>query len=314
MKVRVGIPRGLLYYEYFPLWRQFFRQLGAEVIESPVSTKQLLETGAYTNVDETCMPVKLYIGHAAALQDRVDYLFIPRIVSIREREYHCPKFSGLPDMVRSVFPQGPPVLEIIADKTENKKAFLPSLYKLGRHFSPNAVRVFTVYQQAVRQWRATSQAWKQGFMPQPAKYGRTKPLNIAVLGHSYNLYDTYGNNNLLQILHNLGVHVFTPDNINYNRAMGNAEQYLPDLCWSLGKKIYGTAVAYAARRDINGIILVMSFECGPDSLLMDLVNREITACYNKPVMTLVLDEHSGEAGLMTRLEAFVDMVKRRPRA
>lgn len=314
MKVRVGIPRGLLYYEYYPLWRHFFTQLGAEVVESSVSTKQLLEMGLYSSVDETCLPVKLYIGHVAALKDRVDYLFIPRIVSIKEGDYHCPKFSGLPDMVRNVFPQAPPVLEIVTDRTENKKAFIKSLYKLGGHLTHNPLSTFAAYKQALRYWRETKTAWKENYLPQNTQHDGADTINVAVIGHSYNLYDIYSNNNLLEVLTRMEVRVFTPDNISYRRAMQNAETCLPALFWSLGKRLYGTAVEYAGRGDIDGIILVMSFECGPDSLLMDMIDREIALRYNKPVMTIVLDEHTGEAGLMTRLEAFVDMVKRRPRA
>lgn len=312
MTVRVGIPRGLLYYEYFPLWRHFFTSLGAKVIQSPLSTKQLLELGVRHSVDETCLPVKMYMGHVAALQDMVDYLFVPRIVSIKKGDYHCPKFSGLPDMIQSVFPNCRPILEVVVDRTEKKGEFLKSLYKMGKHFTSNPARIYASYQQALRHWRETRIEWTRSFISPAPQPSVANPLTVAVIGHSYNLYDVYGNNNLLEALTRVGVHVITPDDIDYRRAINNAETNLPNLCWSLGKKLYGTAMEYGGRKKVDGVILVMSFECGPDSLLMDMINRELTSHYHKPTMTLVIDEHTGEAGLLTRLEAFVDMVRRRP--
>lgn len=311
MTVRVGIPRGLLYYEYFPLWQHFFTNLGAEVVQSPLSNKRLLALGLGNSVDETCLPVKLYMGHVAALIDVVDYLFVPRIVSIKNGDYHCPKFSGLPDMIRSVFANSPPILEAVVDRTENKGELLKSVLKTGRQFTGNPARIYAAYKQAVDHWRATNKQWRQSFLPQ-ALTGNSNSLTVAVIGHSYNLYDGYGNNSLLAALTRLGVHILTSDNIDHRRVMCNAERYLPTLYWSMGKKLYGAAFEYAGQQAVDGIIFVMAFECGPDSLLIDLVNREITAHYHKPVMTLVLDEHTGEAGLMTRLEAFIDMIRRRP--
>lgn len=61
---------------------------------------------------------------------------------------------------------------------------------------------------------------------------------------------------------------------------------------------------------IHGIILVSSFGCGPDSLTNELVDIEAKK-NNFPLMILIIDEHSGEVGLNTRLEAFVEMLRGR---
>ena len=50
-------------------------------------------------VNDACIPIKLYHGHMLDLKDRVDYLFIPRMVALMAGQL-CPKFLGLPDMVR----------------------------------------------------------------------------------------------------------------------------------------------------------------------------------------------------------------------
>ena len=312
MTLRVGIPRGLLYYEYCSLWREFFTALGAEVVPSPPTNKQLFEQGLRHSLDETCLPVKLYMGHVAALKDQVDYLFVPRIVSVNQGDYHCPKFSGLPDMVRSIFPTLPPVLEVVADRTEHKSQLMKSIFRIGTLFRQNPVGIYGAYRQALKYWRETAGDWAHSLLPQAVPHSSRTVPTVAVIGHSYNLYDIYCNHNLLALLQRMGVGVVTPEQLAYKQVRTTAETHLPGLCWSMGKKLYGTALEYAGQEEIDGIILVSSFECGLDSLLMDTINRELLH-YKKPAMLLVIDEHTGEAGVITRLEAFVDMLKRRGR-
>ena len=65
-------------------------------------------------------------------------------------------------------------------------------------------------------------------------------------------------------------------------------------------------------RKIDGIIALSSFGCGPDSLMVDEISYH--AKQRKiPVLNLTIDEHTGEAGFVTRLEAFVDMLDRKKR-
>ena len=93
----VGIPKGLLYYNYYPFYQRFFTELGAEIIVSPDTNKQILNDGIKYCVDEACLPVKIFHGHVSYLKDKCDVILLPRIIQIRKREYICPKFCGLPD-------------------------------------------------------------------------------------------------------------------------------------------------------------------------------------------------------------------------
>jgi predicted nucleotide-binding protein (sugar kinase/HSP70/actin superfamily) len=78
--------------------------------------------------------------------------------------------------------------------------------------------------------------------------------------------------------------------------------------WTLGRKIVGSALYMKEHPSIDGIIYLACFGCGPDSLIGEIVERKLG---NKPWMMLTMDEHTGEAGLITRLEAFCDMLRRR---
>ena len=63
----------------------------------------------------------------------------------------------------------------------------------------------------------------------------------------------------------------------------------------------------------DGVIGIMAFGCGPDSLMMDTVNRLAARLRDTPFMSLTLEEHTAEAGVVTRLEAFTDMIYRKKR-
>ncbi|KUK36216.1 MAG: CoA enzyme activase, partial [Thermacetogenium phaeum] len=112
---RIGIPRALLYYYFYPLWREFFTGLGMQVVVSPETNKRIMDAGVKVTLSEVCLPVKILFGHVLALADEVDYLFVPRIIKVEPRAYICPKFMGLPDMLRARIPDLPPLLEPAVD-------------------------------------------------------------------------------------------------------------------------------------------------------------------------------------------------------
>ncbi|MCK4326758.1 hypothetical protein KAW55_08400, partial [bacterium] len=113
--MKIGIPRSLLYYHYFPLWKSFFEELGLEVVLSSPTNKKILENGVKKAVDDACLPVKLYFGHVMELADKVDYIFVPRLVSVEEDAFTCPKIIGLPDMLRASLDKLPPLLDTCFD-------------------------------------------------------------------------------------------------------------------------------------------------------------------------------------------------------
>jgi predicted nucleotide-binding protein (sugar kinase/HSP70/actin superfamily) len=88
---RIGIPRALLYYKFADMWETFFERLGAEVMVSPITTKKIKEEALKIAPNEDCYSTKLYFGHVLALEDKVDYLFIPRFGGYRWNCVSCPK-------------------------------------------------------------------------------------------------------------------------------------------------------------------------------------------------------------------------------
>ena len=105
--MKIGIPKGLLYYKYSPFFETFFSELGCEIVTSGLTSKEIVNEGVKYCVDEACLPIKVFHGHVAYLKDKCDLLLVPRIMSIREREFICPKFCGLPEMVGNSIPDLP---------------------------------------------------------------------------------------------------------------------------------------------------------------------------------------------------------------
>ena len=105
--MKIGIPRALLYYWYGPAWQAFFRAAGLEPVVSPPTNKAIMTAGLKAAVDEICLPVKIFIGHCLELQKTCDAVLVPRLTSVARKEFTCPKFMGLPDMVRRLLPQRP---------------------------------------------------------------------------------------------------------------------------------------------------------------------------------------------------------------
>ena len=94
--MKIGIPKALLFYYYYPLWKVFFEELGFEVIISQNTTKELIDKGIKVSVPEICVPIKIFNGHVLELLDsNVDYIFIPRMMNIRKGEFFCPRITCL---------------------------------------------------------------------------------------------------------------------------------------------------------------------------------------------------------------------------
>jgi len=319
MSKKVGIPRALFYYQYMPLWRTFFEELGAEVIVSDYTSKRILDDGVKSCVDEACLPVKLFHGHVLNLKNKVDYLFIPRFTSISKREYVCPKFGGLPDMIRHSLNGLPDIIDTEINLRKSNKNAIKAAMEIGYRFTGDTSAIKRAFNMAKESYYKSRQLLKKGKLPDDFKTReKRKPgnneidgkiLNIAVIGHVYNIYDSYINMELIDKLKNNGVNVITVDMIDEDIINEKTSMLPKRLFWNFGRKAMGSALHMLDRKDIDGIIYLMSFGCGIDSFICDLAERKIRRESDIPFIVLTIDEHSGEAGMNTRIEAFIDLIR-----
>jgi predicted nucleotide-binding protein (sugar kinase/HSP70/actin superfamily) len=300
--------------------------MGAEVVVSPETNKAVLDAGLRSALDEACLPVKLFFGHVLALMGSVDYLLVPRLISVEPKAYICPKFIGLPDMLRARIPNLPPLIDVDVDFSRGTSNWENVLSAMGRLLAGN--------QRLIRQACRSAQAAQSLFQEQlekgwllpdalggpDVKRGTERPasptpgfgrLNIALLGHAYNIYDDYISMNLIERLRSMGARVSTADLVPQAVIDEQVGALPKKLFWTLGKKMTGAAFSFCDSGQFDGMIYLSSFGCGPESLVGELLARWTKQRGDIPFMLLTIDEHTGAAGLVTRLEAFTDMLLRR---
>lgn len=317
MTIKVGIPKSLFYYQMYPIWNTFFEELGAEVVTSQSTTKKILDDGVRICVDEACVPVKLFHGHVLDIKDKVDFLFIPRLTSISEGEYICPKFGGLPDMIKNTIKGLPEIIDVEINYRKDKNSELDSIIKIGRFITDDEMLIKRSYNAALKKFTDYNDNIKKGILPEDEKNRKSNLfvvkdsgiINIAVIGHPYNLYDSYINMNLFKKLRANGVNIITQEMVSEDIIDHHASKLNKRVFWNFGRKALGSVMHMIEGNDIKGIIYLMSFGCGIDSFIGDLSERMIRRNTDIPFIYVTIDEHSGEAGLDTRLEAFIDMIR-----
>ena len=326
--IKVGIPRALLYYQYYPMWQTFFEELGAEVVVSPPTTQIMLSAGSSRVVAETCLPTKIFVGHILSLVGKCDYIFIPAIRSVKSKIYNCSKFLGLPDMSQAVVPESPTILDIDIDNNKGKRELHRAIYQLGRRFTWNPYKVrrasmaawqtYLNYRrlmsshsltppQAIERISGTAEAERKTDPGQPPTQA-----TIAIIGHPYLLYDELINHRLIHRLEQAHTKVLTPEMLTTEELESATVRLVGRAYWTYEEEVVGAGEHYL-QNGADGVIGLMTFGCGPDSLIMDTVRRQAARLKTTPFLRLTVEEHTAEAGIVTRLEAFLDMIYRRKR-
>ena len=324
MAQQIGIPRAMSYHNFYPFWYGFFNFLGIEIVLSDFTTKQTMSTGASYVVSETCLPIKIYVGHVLNLLDKgVDKIFVPSLQSVAHKIYNCSKIRGLRDLIRNVLKRDFTMIEPTLDKSEKDKG----LYS----FLTEAVAPFHITDQELIR-KASKAGWKvlNNFLVMtragvshkialknaiadkvviPTEQ-KVYPVKVAVVSHAYNLYDERVSMKIFDKLEALNVGAVTAENLTVEQTTEGIMTIGTNIYWANEHEMTGAAGHYLKDGSIDGIITITAFGCGPDSLMIEKIARAAKQ-YKKPHLNLTVDEQTGEAGFVTRIEAFVDMLYRK---
>ncbi len=304
--IRIGIPRSLLYHRNRVLWETFFGTLGHQLVVSPVTNRAILDKGCSLAVDETCLAVKLHLGHVAWLDGRCDAVLVPRYVSTHKGEKECVKLWGIYDITRNALPEIPLVMYNVdaigetMDATTERRA----LYILARSLGHSKAESWFAVGKAVL---AQSAEERRTSAKQEAVVSakRGERPRILVSGHPYNLFDEQTGQPIIDMLEEQGAEVIVSEYVKERSAARRAKRWSPHLYWTNNLRILGAVESY--RDKVDGMVFLIAFPCGPDSLATELAIRTVKEV---PVVSIVLDEHTGEGGLRTRMESFVDIIRR----
>ena len=325
--MKIGIPRAMSFYENYPFFFGFFTDLGIEIVLSDKTTKKTLSEGAGLVVTETCLPIKIYVGHVLNLIDKgVDKIFVPSLQSIDTKIYNCSKIRGLPDLIRNVVKKPFTMIEATLDKSEKNQGLYEFLAEIVAPFGITDKEVIK---------RASKAGWKvynnfklmttSGMSYKDAlnyalqgkifiqKDSKEYPISVAIISHSYNIYDNRASMNIFEKLNSMDVKVYSALNLTKEQMEEGMNALEQSVYWANELEMTGCAGHYLKDNRVDGIITLNSFGCGPDSLMIERITRKAKE-FNKPMLQLTIDEQTGEAGFITRLEAFIDMLYRKKRA
>ncbi len=298
-----GIPRASMMYDLFPFWATFLRSLGFRVVLDGASDSSTLDKGVQHLTAETCLPVKLIYGHVANLlaQRDVDFVFLPAIQDIPdggdETSYLCP--------------------------FEESAGFMVGNFASDQVVAP-AVHLASSPDRIVRQLKSSFEGWdlseeqlgealEEGIKAQ-REYEEALLLRghevlagdfdkaFVLLGKPYNITDPFENLNLSDHIRKLGLLAIPQQMLPVDRV--NLEELGLTLPWRYNRSQMQALLSMLNDQRLYPIV-ISNFGCGPDAFAFKYLEETAS---DKPALFVEFDEHRGEAGLITRLEAFIDEV------
>jgi len=305
----IGIPQALSYYYYYPLWCAFFEKLGFHVVRSGPTNRQKLDAGIKVTPSEACLPLKCYFGHLLSLMKKADYIFIPRLACLKKTpgiRLGCPKLIGLPDMARAIVPEANILtmdidLRLKSEETSyvNLAQELGCAKRVALHAFTYATEQYALYRKA--------KTWKL-----KAGDESNDKFLIGLLGHAYLLNDDYLNLNLIEKTQDAGACIVNCHDLP-GKELEKACEHINPLSWYFEEHILNAAYLFHHAAHLSGIIYLLSFGCGAGSITHEVIDYELGTTQTTPFLKIVLDEHTAETGIMTRIESFLDMIKLRQR-
>lgn len=313
-KQRVGIPQAMFFYDQFPFWRTYLREVGFDVVASSATDRYIAAQGAELSVAEPCLPVQIAHGHVQTLLNGtaecppVDFVLLPNVMNMQAPDspiasYLCPWNQTLPFVVRSA----------PAFATKPEKILSPTIYfRLGHDHVKRQLHAYFSRFEINRQVSDTAAdcafAEQSRFGARLLAAGReacavlegTGEPAVLLVGRPYNIYDRSSNCDVPRKLRDFyGVNVLPLDFLPLDET--GVSDLHPNMFWHSGRRIL--AAGRFARNHPNAhIIYITNFKCGPDSFIKQSL-RDVAP---SPFLVLQFDGHGNDAGYLTRCEAYLD--------
>jgi len=304
---RIGIPRALHTYELSPLWESFFTELGFEVVLSSRTNDQIIHRGVELVTAETCFPIKVAHGHVLELLEKgIDYLFLPSIIDFPRtdhrlrRTYNCPWSQALPYFINSALPLKDYSIKVLQPKISLREGLEKALMEVGKQLVDDPAKIKRAVEVAKKTQEEFYLSLRKMGKAVIKKLGEKR--GFVIISRPYNGCDAGLNMDIAEKMRELGMLAIPMDFLDLDPSTISLDY--PNMYWNYGQKIL------AASRDIKKTsnlypIYITNFGCGPDSFVAKFFEEEM----DRPFLELQIDEHSAEAGIITRLEAFLDSIK-----
>ena len=296
---KIGIPRAFYYHALPGLFETFFHSLGIEPVVSGRSDRPTLQRAVNVCEAEHCLPNKLFDGHVLSIAKEVDAVFVPRLLSMTKGYIACPRFGALPEATRAWLNEQVPVVSV--DINHNREPLEKTLVRFGVILGASVKDARTAAAAGLSAYRERMAELRRRSLPDEAQSNQ-RP-GFLLLGHPYTLHDTFIATPIVQKLKSLNVPV---EMMCFDAQLAAPAGEPTDILWCTFAKMHNRLTTLDTDK-YAGVIQVSTFNCGCDSMMMEKFSR---LCKKRgiPYMILMVDEHTGRAGIDTRLEAFIDSI------
>ncbi|MBU1291816.1 hypothetical protein KJ898_08505 [bacterium] len=317
--MKVGIPRGLLFNDFSPLFIPFFKYLGIETVVSDETNRKIINRGLEIVPAEYCFPTKVAYGHVDNLLKKLkkdDFIFIPYIANTGEPTgsykycVTCPWTQSAPDLMKSA-------PKLVKEGLNLENLVSPSLFfDWGlNHIEDQMKKAVAKMGHSTKNVRAALQEGlinKERFdkkieektkevFDSIKKYKKNEPAFL-VMARPYTAYDANVNNDIVNKILDAG-YLAIPLELAPIGSIDISKQ-MPKMYWIQGQKKLAAIELLNKNKNLFGIDITY-FACGPDTQ----INQQMRCRTQKPFLTVEMDEHTGDAGIDTRLQAFFNTVK-----
>ena len=181
-------------------------------------------------------------------------------------------------------------------KKDEEDAFVDMGLRLGRS-GREAKRAYKLAKKA-------EAAHRRAVVQKQEALCRQKGMKILIAAHSYVAEDPCLGRTVTDYLKKAGVVPLRADLTDREAAVKRSRELSPTCKWELNREILGGILL--REEDADGLILLSAFPCGPDAMVNEIIARRVKGM---PILNLVLDSQSGTAGVETRLESFIDIIR-----
>lgn len=308
----VGINRSFLVNTYYPFYSTFFSELGFDLVIPDHSDQE----GIDRRNAPFCYPVELAHGFFYTLitgEIHPDYLFMPHFKGVPIQNGNkvaqlCPLVQGEPFYLKTTFREQidvlaakgtkviNPMLDLTAGIDATQSAFVNAAREMG--ISPqNARKAFNVAMARQLECQAEMKALGRKALAELAD--NPEKMAVVLFGRPYNALSKDAHMGIPHKFASRGVMVIPLDFLDYEQESGRKHMY-----WGMGQMNLMAGKFVRRHRQLFGTYIT-NFSCGPDSFVIGYFRSEMG---RKPSLTLELDSHTADAGLETRIEAFLDIV------
>ncbi|MCK9614389.1 MAG: acyl-CoA dehydratase activase [Candidatus Omnitrophica bacterium] len=305
----VGINKSFLTHILFPLYYNFFTSLGCKVI----IPDKISDEGVQLKGASFCYPAEIAHGlFHDLLKQSPDYIFLPQILELKsknakrtrkEQQSTCVILQGESYYLRSSFKDVDknkilaPVLDFSKGLKAARTQFLNMAKKMGvgRKLARKAYRFACEKQhEFVKETKRLGAKCLDELKKHPDK------IAVVLLGRAYNASATEANMAIPDKFASRGITVIPFDCLPYENESDDRHMY-----WATGQMLL-KAGRFVKKHPQLFATFITNFSCGPDSFIVGNV-RDIMG--KKPMLILEIDNHTADAGINTRIEAFLDIVK-----